>query len=185
MQARNFQYLRDVRKIGQKVDRSEWFMSPQVRTPHPCTGHGIHTRVTPTVCAARVFQTANAYYAAFWNDICVPVAMLQARDPPRSAEIRREIRLDAMVLPAPAALLPPPEPPCVELRLDGIDYGPRAHARVRQQRSALRQHGPREELVGLQGAQGLPRSRAPWSPTSSSRGPCCRCLLYTSPSPRD
>ena len=50
MAARNFKYMRDLKKSGQKSDRSEWFMTP---------------------------QTVNAYYAPFWNEMVFPAAILQ------------------------------------------------------------------------------------------------------------
>ena len=50
MAARNFKYMRDLKKIGQRADRSEWFMTP---------------------------QTVNAYYAPFWNEMVFPAAILQ------------------------------------------------------------------------------------------------------------
>jgi putative endopeptidase len=50
MAARNFKYMRDLKKISQQADRSEWFMTP---------------------------QTVNAYYAPFWNEMVFPAAILQ------------------------------------------------------------------------------------------------------------
>ena len=50
MAARNFKYMRDLKKSGQKSDRSEWFMTP---------------------------QTVNAYYLPVWNEMVFPVAILQ------------------------------------------------------------------------------------------------------------
>ena len=48
--AANFKFLREMKKVGQKVDRSEWFMTP---------------------------ETVNAYYAPFWNEMVFPAAILQ------------------------------------------------------------------------------------------------------------
>jgi len=50
MAAANFAWRRDMKKIGNMVDRSEWFMSP---------------------------QTVNAYYSPQWNEMVFPVAILQ------------------------------------------------------------------------------------------------------------
>jgi len=50
MATANFDFRREMKKIGQKVDRSEWFMSP---------------------------QTVNAYYSPAWNEMVFPVAILQ------------------------------------------------------------------------------------------------------------
>ena len=50
MMAANFKFLREMKKVGQKVDRSEWFMTP---------------------------ETVNAYYAPFWNEMVFPAAILQ------------------------------------------------------------------------------------------------------------
>ncbi len=50
MRAREFQYQREVKKLGQPVDRDEWFMNP---------------------------QTVNAYYNPGMNEIVFPAAILQ------------------------------------------------------------------------------------------------------------
>lgn len=50
MATANFDFRREMKKIGQTVDRSEWFMSP---------------------------QTVNAYYSPAWNEMVFPVAILQ------------------------------------------------------------------------------------------------------------
>jgi len=50
MATANFAFRRDMKKIGNVVDRSEWFMSP---------------------------QTVNAYYSPQWNEMVFPVAILQ------------------------------------------------------------------------------------------------------------
>ncbi len=48
--AREFEFRRNVAKLGQPVDKSEWFMTP---------------------------QTVNAYYNPFWNEIVFPASILQ------------------------------------------------------------------------------------------------------------
>lgn len=50
MASNNFDFRRDFKKVAQRVDRSEWFMSP---------------------------QTVNAYYSPAWNEMVFPVAILQ------------------------------------------------------------------------------------------------------------